>query len=154
MFCFPTEFFALTKFNRQQLLWKTIVRQACYMSCLCHWSLLEKVCTFGVLAFVRTSASSTMSCHLIIRSLHRRQVMWKWLSCLACLLYTTNVLQAHGRVVRTMARQTFSLVLRLISLRSQTVSFCFFCFVCFCLFVVSLRLHLLWQSFCLPGHQC
>ena len=102
MFCFPTEFFALTKFDIQQLLWKTIVRHACYMSCPCHWSLLE-VCTFGVLAFVRTSEPGAIVCHLIIRSMCR-QLMWKWWSCLVCLLYTAEVSQSHGRMVRTMAR--------------------------------------------------
>ena len=150
---FSNWLFVLTKFDIQQLLWEAIVRHSCYMSCPCHWSLSEKLFTFGVLAFVRMSESRATFCHLIIRSMCR-QLMWKWLSCLACLLYTTNVLQAHGRVVRTMARQTFSLVLRLISLRSQTVSFCFFLF-CLFLFVRSLpKAALALESFCLPGHQC
>ena len=57
------------------------------MSCSSDLSLLEKKYTLGVLALVRTSESSIMSCHLISRSL-RKQLLGEWLSCLACFLQT------------------------------------------------------------------
>ena len=54
---------------------------------------LETVCTFGVLAFVRTSEFGTMFCHRIIRSLRCRQLMWSYL---ACLLYIAQVSKQTG----------------------------------------------------------
>ena len=64
---------------------QAITGHAGHVSCPSDLSLLEKSVQAWNAGFCEDFVSGTMSCHLISRSL-RRQVMWKWLSCLACLL--------------------------------------------------------------------
>ena len=79
----------------------------------------NRIYTLCIFAFVRTSVSGILSCHLIFRSF-LRQLRWKWSSFLVWRWYTVQVSHAYERVGSTAALLTFSLEASLIPFRSQT----------------------------------
>ena len=85
----PTlNFYSASSPNRSKLgiRW-SFMRRICPAHLACTFS--KRVCRLGMLARERTSLSGFVTVILIFVSL-RRQVVWKWFRCLACLLQSVQ----------------------------------------------------------------